>query len=152
MIRANKGKEFCCYFPFTVVIFGRDLARPDSIESKSVSEPLSGTNYFPLTNLSDWWHVASLSLIYRHIHGKWSDGLHSLVTPVLTYTVRNPHVTYIVANHSHYLYIPSIRISSAGTAYSREPLLFGTDFQEGVSTTTKILACLSLAVIFPCYL
>lgn len=60
-------------------------------------------------SLSHRQDVANLSLFYHYSYIRCSDGLHSPVPQVETFTARTCHATYLVANHPHSLRIPLAR-------------------------------------------
>lgn len=51
---------------------------------KSIYVVMSGMTFPILQSLFYRRNIASLSLIYRYFHGKWSDVLHSLVSTIFT--------------------------------------------------------------------
>lgn len=92
-------------------------------------------------------NVASLSPLYRYIHGKYFDELHYLVPPDLTFTAKTHHGS----NPSHSLRIPLGKRKLLSKNFLLTSATRVTDSREDVSMITTILtiSTLGLTVLSP---
>lgn len=87
-------------------------------------------------------NVTSLSLLYRYLHGKCPDELHSFIQ---TFSVWKRHVTSMDLNHPHSLRIPFVNRNSTHTASFQEPpltrgfttILIDSRINHYISSTTS---------------
>lgn len=116
--------------------------------------PLWVTNHSPIFNVFPHrCDVASLSTQYHYFHVKYSDELHSVISPRHIITPRTRQATYILVNQPHCLRIQSLWSKFHPGSFFRLITASWNRLPTGCFRIITILTCskLGLAVIFHSY-